>query len=85
MPKVDGPTVTIMTLLLALVALLGYDLFAVYRFGYEGTISLVVFTMAKSFPIIPFLAGVVVGHLFFPIEGTNVRSSGKDSGESDNK
>ena len=85
MPKVDGPTVTIMTLLFALVALFGYDLFAVYRFGYEGTISLVVFTMAKSFPIIPFLAGVVVGHLFFPIEGTNVRNSGKDSGESDNK
>jgi hypothetical protein len=85
MPKVDGPTVTIMTLLLALVALLGYDLFAVYRFGYEGTISLVVFTTAKAFPIIPFLAGVVVGHLFFPIEGTDVRSSGKDSGESANK
>jgi hypothetical protein len=71
MPKVDGPTVTRLVLLMTLVALLAYDLFAVYRFGYEGTISLVVFTMAKSFPIIPFLAGVVVGHLFFPIEGTN--------------
>jgi len=42
----------------------------------------VVFTMAKAFPIIPFLAGVVVGHLFFPIEGTNVRSSEKESGGS---
>ena len=82
MPKVDGPTVTRLTLLLTLIALLGYDLFAVYQFGYEGTISLVVFTMAKSFPIIPFLVGVVVGHLFFPIEGTNARSSGKESGGS---
>ena len=81
-PKVDGPTVTRLTLLLTLIALLGYDLFAVYQFGYEGTISLVVFTMAKAFPIIPFLAGVVVGHLFFPIEGANARSSGKESGGS---
>ena len=85
MPRIDGPTVTRMVLLMTLIGLLGYDLFAVYQFGYDGTISLVVFTMAKAYPIIPFLAGVVVGHLFFPIEGTNVRSSGKDSGESDNK
>lgn len=71
MPKIDGPTVTKLALVLTLVALLAYDLFAVYAFGYDGTISLVIFTMAKAFPIIPFLAGVVVGHLFFPIEGTN--------------
>ena len=82
MPKIHGPTVTLMVLLLTLICLLGYDLFAVYRFGYEGTISLVVFTMAKAYPIIPFLAGIIVGHLFFPIEGTNVSSSGKDSGGS---
>lgn len=82
MPKVDGTTVTRMTLLMTLICLLGYDLFAVYQFGYDGTISLVVFTLAKAYPIIPFLAGVVVGHLFFPIEGTNVNSSGKDSGGS---
>lgn len=81
MPNVHGPTVTRMVLLMTLVCLLGYDLFAVYKFGYEGTISLVVFTMAKSYPIIPFLAGVVVGHLFFPIEGSNV-NSGKNSGGS---
>ena len=82
MPKIHGPTVTLMVLLLTLICLLGYDLFAVYRFGYEGTISLVVFTMAKAYPIIPFLAGIIVGHLFFPIEGTNVSNSGKDSGGS---
>jgi len=82
MPKINGPTVTLMVLLLTLISLLGYDLFAVYRFGYEGTISLVVFTMAKSYPIIPFLAGIIVGHFFFPIEGTNDRDSRKDSGGS---
>ena len=82
MPKINGPTVTLMVLLLTLIFLLGYDLFAVYRFGYEGTISLVVFTMAKSYPIIPFLAGIIVGHFFFPIEGTNDRDSRKDSGGS---
>jgi hypothetical protein len=69
MPKVDGRTVTKLALLMALVLLLAYDLFAVYYFGFEGTISVVVFTLAKSAPIIPFLAGVVVGHLFWPIEG----------------
>lgn len=71
MSKIDGPTVTRMSLLFTLIALLAYDLFAVYKFGYDGTISLVVFTLAKAYPIVPFLAGVVVGHLFFPIEGTN--------------
>lgn len=81
MKKIDGPTVTRMALLLTLVCLLGYDLFAVYKFGYDGTISLVVFTLAKAYPIIPFLAGIVVGHLFFPIEGINA-NSGKDSGGS---
>lgn len=81
MPKIDGPTVTKMALLLTLICLLAYDLFAVYRFGYDGTISLVVFTMAKTWPIIPFLAGIVVGHLFFPIEGANA-NSGKDAGGS---
>lgn len=82
MPSIDGKTVTKFALLFALVALLAYDLFAVYRYGFDGTISVVVFTLAKSAPIIPFLVGVVVGHLFWPIEGTNDNSSGKYSGGS---
>lgn len=82
MPKIDGGTVTKLSLLMVLVALLAYDLFAVYQFGFEGTISVVVFTLAKSAPIIPFLAGVVVGHLFWPIEGNYANSKKDRSGDS---
>jgi hypothetical protein len=84
MNKVDGKTVTKMALIMALMCLLAYDLFAVYRFGYDGTISLVVFTMSKAYPVIPFLAGLVCGHLFFPIEGTS-GESGSDKNNNNGK
>jgi uncharacterized integral membrane protein len=81
--KIDPATQTKFTVLMALVLILAYDLFAVYAYGFDATVSVVVFTLAKAAPIIPFLAGVVVGHLFWPIEGNN-GSSRKDRSD-DNK
>lgn len=81
--NIDPKTQTKFALLLALVLLLSYDLFAVYAYGFDATVSVVVFTLAKAAPIIPFLAGLVVGHFFWPIEGNN-GSSGKDR-SGDNK
>lgn len=77
--KVDMPTVTKFAILMALASLLLYDLYAVYAAGFEATISVVVFTLAKQAPIIPFLAGVLVGHLFWPIEGSNGTADKKHS------
>ena len=80
---IDPGTKTKFVLLASLVSLLAYDLYAVYAHGFDATVSVVVFTLAKAAPIIPFLAGVVVGHLFWPIEGNN-GSSRKDRSD-DNK
>ena len=65
MNNINPSTVTRMSLLLALMCLLGYDLFAVYRFGFEGTISTVVYSMSKEYPVVSFMAGLVCGHLFW--------------------
>lgn len=78
MKNIDGKTVTRLVLVMVLIALLAYDLFAVYKFGYAGTISLVIFSLSKMYPIVPFLAGIVCGHLFFPIEGAT------DAGKTNN-
>lgn len=67
----NGKTITTSVLLVALAILLLYDAIAVNLFGYSGTISIVVYEASKNWPIIPFLAGIVCGHLFFPIEGIN--------------
>ena len=64
-----GKTITTLVLILTLVALLAYDALALWLWGYDGTISLVVFNAAKAWPIIPFLSGVVCGHFFFSVEG----------------
>ena len=67
----NSKTITTAILLVTLAILLLYDAVAVYWFGYPGTISIVVYEASKNWPIIPFLAGIVCGHLFFPIEGIN--------------
>ena len=39
--------------------------------GYNSTISWQLFTWSKEWPIIPFLIGVMMGHLFFPNRAAN--------------
>lgn len=46
--------------------LIGYDIFAVIRWGYHGTISYDVLTAARAYPIIGVGVGIVIGHLFWP-------------------
>jgi hypothetical protein len=48
------------------VATLAYDLAAVRAAGYEASVSRFVVNLTKDWPIVPFLAGVVAGHLWFP-------------------
>lgn len=57
--------VTLIIVLTAIVALIGYDVFAYAKGGYEATISYLVWTSAHTHPIIPLSAGVLIGHLFF--------------------
>jgi len=44
-----------------------YDLVAVLVWGSEKTISTKLYGWAKRWPIIPFLIGVTMGHLFWPV------------------
>lgn len=54
-------------LLLAVAALAGaYDLWAVATAGYDASISVVVLDWSHRAPVLPFAAGVLAGHLFWP-------------------
>lgn len=44
---------------------IGYDLFAYFKAGNWGTVSSVIWVWSKEYPIIPFLTGVLMGHLFW--------------------
>ena len=58
-------------LLLAMIAILGlWDVFAVSNNVAGDTISSIVLGTAHKYPIIPFILGIVMGHLFWPNKGT---------------
>lgn len=46
--------------------LVGWDIFAAVKWGYEGTISRDILCAAYQQPVIPFAAGILCGHLFWP-------------------
>lgn len=53
-------------LVAVVVGLSAYDIFAAVKWGYHGTISYDILTMAMAHPIVAFAAGVLCGHLFWP-------------------
>lgn len=55
-------------LLLMLALILGWDLYVVLRDQvYDNTVSQWVYQTSREFLVLPFLAGVVIGHLIWPI------------------
>lgn len=53
----------------SLVAIIGiYDVYALIEGGGEATISSVIITLSHEFLIIPFLFGVLAGHLFWRMD-----------------
>lgn len=53
--------------IIAIIAVaIGYDVFAMWRWGYHGTISFDALNAAKNYPIIGVAVGVVIGHIFWP-------------------
>lgn len=59
-------TIAFIVALVGVVAL--YDVWTLWRRGYTTTISYVLKKYSLRFPIIPFLIGVLAGHLFFQNE-----------------
>lgn len=55
---------TILILCLNAALLIGWDVFAVRRGGVEATISRVLYDAATTYPILPLLVGILLGHLF---------------------
>lgn len=59
------------TVLFAIVLILVVDLFIVMKYGYAVSVSAFVNKTAREWPIVTFLAGVVVGHLVWPLAKDN--------------
>jgi hypothetical protein len=51
----------------ALIIILGFDCVAYLKWGVQGTISWQVIDQSYKQPLLPFLAGVVMGHFFWQI------------------
>lgn len=66
---VDQSNVVVALLLLILLAVVGvYDLLALVSHGRFSTVTVAIVSWSRQWPILPFIAGVIIGHLFFPAE-----------------
>jgi len=59
-----GKRLTFIVVIIVAVLLGAYDLYALWRWGIGGTISVVVLEASKRWPAIPFGLGFLMGHLF---------------------
>lgn len=57
---------TLAFICVVLVLIFGVDLYLLVAKGYKETISARLLGMGRDYPIIPFLIGIVMGHLFWP-------------------
>ncbi len=62
---------TIAVFCILLSVLLIYDGWTLSLFGYETTVSWVIYSKSKDWPAIPFAFGFIAGHLFFPNRAAN--------------
>ena len=46
-----------------------FDLVMLLIGGTGATVSVAIYTFSKSYPLVPFLTGMIAGHLFFPMDG----------------
>lgn len=60
--------ITAWVIFVATVVLLGYDVYAYVNGGVGSTISWVIYSQSKNYPIIPFALGLLMGHLFGQME-----------------
>lgn len=69
----SGPRLTEEVLIVVAIALGLYDLAIGLTCGSGSTISWQVWTWSQRYPVIPFGAGVLCGHLFTQMHGTGPR------------
>ena len=61
-------SLTIATILLAVVGLSLFDVYIFWRGGTEATISWTIFEWSHKYPMIPFAVGVLCGHFFWQMK-----------------
>jgi hypothetical protein len=57
---------------------IGMDIFLYTKFGNASTISATVWRYSWHIPGIPFAVGILIGHLFFQINGPTAFPDGKN-------
>ena len=62
-----GPGIYIIVTLLVIAGV--SDTLILLILGPEKTFSVAIYHLSKSYPIIPFITGVIMGHLFWPVAG----------------
>jgi xanthosine utilization system XapX-like protein len=62
--------ITIGLILVAVLGLIGWDIYVAYTPQKGDTISEVIQATARNFLVLPFVAGVLMGHLFWPVRVT---------------
>ncbi len=55
---------TLAFILLVVIVCIAFDVFIAAKHGGTATISWQLYTVSKTYPIIPLLVGLVVGHIF---------------------
>jgi len=61
-------TKTIIVIVLTVLLLIGWDVFAILEGGKEASISSVIITYSYDYPIIPFMFGFLCGHFFWRLK-----------------
>lgn len=56
--------ITTIIIIAAVVGLVAWDIVAYFKGGGDATISELIWVWSKDYPFIPFLGGVLVGHLW---------------------
>lgn len=60
-----GKIITAWFIVIIIFTCIFYDIYIGINYGTASTISWVTWTTAKNYPIIPFAAGILCGHLFW--------------------
>jgi len=64
--ELTGPDICILVLCAVGILVGAYDLYAGFFFPPGGTVSEVILDFARKYPIVPFLMGLLCGHLVWP-------------------
>lgn len=63
------PTTTRVFLACIVAAIICYDLWVLWRVGEEASISRVVYDLARDYPVLAVLFGMMLGHIFWVQRG----------------